>query len=81
VEERIWRSDSQAFERIFHSRIGVQPRRRSRPLTRALCDFRLEHTFGQAAARFAEHYGFAILISAVRNATLKSGRRLPLVSI
>lgn len=75
VEERIWRSSSQSYKRVFAPATGITPRGRSRGLERALSDFGAEHSFGQAAARFREHYGFEIAASSVREATLRSAAR------
>lgn len=55
--------------------IGVKPRGRSIRLQRVLTDFGCEHSFGQAAARVLEHYGFEINASAVRKTTLAHAQR------
>lgn len=75
VQERIWRSSSRSYQRVFSHRIGVSPRGKSRALRRALSDFGVEHSFAQAAARLKEHYGFELHRSAVREATLESAQR------
>lgn len=75
VEERIWRSAQQSYQRIFCTLIGVRPRGKSRALKRVLSDFGAEHAFGQAAARVKEHYGFDLHASAVRAATLETANR------
>ena len=72
VEERIWRSVRQSYQRTFCELIGVRPRGRSRALTRVLSDFGAEHAFAQAALRVKEHYGFELNSSAVRTATLET---------
>src|SRR5664280_2581071 len=53
----------------------LSPRGRSVRLERALTDFGCEHSFGHAAARVMEHYGFEISSSAVREATLTHAQR------
>lgn len=75
ITERIWRSKDWACKRVLPSKIGVTPQGRSRRLERALSDFGVEHSFQQAAARFQEHYGFAIPVYAVRTATLETSAR------
>jgi hypothetical protein len=40
--------------------LGLTHRRRSRAVERALTDFGAEESFGQATARFEEHYGWAV---------------------
>lgn len=75
VEERIWRSSTESFWRVFAPVAGIIPQGKSRALHRALSDFGVEHSFGQAAERFREHYGFTIPVSAVRAATLASAAR------
>ena len=75
VVERVWRTDAKSYLRLLPEGIGVSPRGRSVRLERALTDFGCEHSFGQAAARVMEHYGFEIGSSAVREATLTHAQR------
>jgi hypothetical protein len=75
VEERIWRSSRQSYQRVFCKRIGVSARGKSRALKRVLSDFGAEHAFAQAAARVKEHYGIELSVSAVRKATLETAAR------
>ena len=75
VGERIWRSQSQRYLRPLPGRLGVTPRGRSRRLERVLTDFGCEHSFVRAAGSVLEHYGFAIGVSAVRDATLAHAQR------
>lgn len=75
VTERIWRTDQQPYLRLLPQGIGVSPRGRSIRLERALTDFGCEHSFGHAASRVLEHYGFEIGSSAVRQATLIHAQR------
>src|SRR5437899_4970542 len=70
VRERVWRSSEKSYLRLLPRGIGVSPRGRSMRLERALTDFGCEHSFGHAAARVLEHYGFEISASAVREETL-----------
>jgi hypothetical protein len=75
VTERIWRTEGKKYVRLLPKGIGVSPRGRSVRLERALTDFGCEHSFGHAAARVLEHYGFEISASAVRQATLAHAQR------
>ena len=75
VTERVWHSAEKKYLRLLPAAIGVTSRGRSRRLERALTDFGCEHSFGHAAGRVQEHYGFAISPSAVREATLVHAQR------
>ena len=75
VSERLWRSQSQRYLRPLPGRLGVTPRGRSRRLERVLTDFGAEHSFARAVGSVAEHYGFVIGVSAVRDATLEHAQR------
>ena len=68
VVERLWRRQSQRYLRLLPARLGVISRGRSRRLERVLTDFGAEHSFARAVGSIAEHYGFAIEVSAVRDA-------------
>jgi hypothetical protein len=46
--------------RPVHDQLGVRHHGKSQALHRALTDFGAEESFGQAAKRFEEHYGFAV---------------------
>jgi len=46
--------------RPVHEALGLRHGQRSRAVERALTDFGAEESFGQAAVRFEEHYGFAV---------------------
>jgi hypothetical protein len=75
VVERVWRTSEKRYLRLLPEGIGVSPRGRSVRLERVLTDFGCEHSFGCAAARVLEHYGFEIGSSAVREATLTHAQR------
>jgi len=75
VNERIWSTEAKQYVRLLPAAIGVQPRGRSQRLERVLTDFGCEHSFGHAAARVLEHYGFEISASAVRQTTLAHAQR------
>lgn len=75
VRERIWSTAGKKYLRLMPAGIGVKPRGQSVHLQRALTDFGCEHSFGQAAARVLEHYGFEIGASAVRDTTLRQAQR------
>ena len=70
VPERLWRSQSQRCLRPWPARLGVTSRGRSRRLERVRTDFGCEHSSARAAGRGLEHDGFAIGVSAGRDATL-----------
>ena len=75
VPERVCRTGGKKYLRLLPRGIGVRMRGRSVRLERALTDFGCEHSFGHAAARVLEHYGFEIGPSAVRGATLAHAHR------
>lgn len=75
VQEWIWRNARQSYLRVFAPRIGVTNRGRSRRLERVLTDFGAEHSFAKANERLAEHYGFSLNASAVREVTLRHAAR------
>jgi hypothetical protein len=75
VQERIWSTATKPYVRLLPAGIGVKPRGRSKRFERVLTDFGCEHSFGQAAERVLEHYGFEINTSAVRQTTLAHAQR------
>ena len=75
VKERVWRTQQKSYLRLLPNGIGVRPRGRSLRLEQALTDFGCEHSFGHAAGRVLEHYGFEMGASAVREATLRHAQR------
>jgi hypothetical protein len=75
IEESIWRNSASSYVREFAHRIGVTNRGRSRRLERILTDFGSEHSFAKADLRLAEHYGFSLNASAIRETTLRHARR------
>ena len=75
VDDRIWRTSTQAYLRMLPQRIGVRARQPSKRLRRVLSDFGSEHSFGHAAGQLKEHYGFEMNVSAVRLATLQQADR------
>lgn len=75
MSERIWRTAARPYLRLLPEAIGVKPRGRSLRLQRVLTDFGCEHSFGHAAGRVLEHYGFEISASAVRETTLAHAQR------
>ena len=58
--------------------IGVQSRRCSRPLQRAVSDFGFESSFEKATQRILEHYGFELPLSAVATVTREHAKRIAL---
>ena len=75
ADERIWRTPRSSYERPFATRIGVRCRSVSRLLHRVLSDFGADDSFGQAAAKVKEHYGFEMSVTAVRQSTLGSAQK------
>jgi hypothetical protein len=75
VEEWIWRTAHRNYLRVLAARIGVRNRGRSRRLEQALCDFGAEHSFAKANERLAEHYGFSLHASTLREVTLRHAVR------
>lgn len=47
-------------------KLGIKPGDRSIAVKRALADFGAEESFGQAAKRFKEHYGWTVERGAIR---------------
>ena len=47
-------------------KLGIKPGARSIAVKRALTDFGAEESFGQAAKRFKEHYGWTVERGAIR---------------
>lgn len=70
VEERVWRTPTVKYWRVFKAQAGITARGKSRRLERVLCDFGVESSFAKSCLRLQEHYGFALGPSAVREATL-----------
>jgi len=55
--------------------MGISHHGRSVGVDRALSDFGIEESFGQAAKRFREHYGYEIEASTIRRVTHQSARQ------
>ena len=55
--------------RPVKDRLGITHQGRTRALERALTDFGAEESFGHAAERFAEHYGFSVHRTTVMRVT------------
>ena len=70
VVERVWRTPTVTYLRVFNAQAGIAPRGKSRRLERVLCDFGVECSFAKSCIRLKEHYGFELGPSAVREATL-----------
>jgi len=56
----LWNPKSKQGARPVQNQVGVAARGRSLKVQRALSDFGAEESFGQAAKRFEEHYGWPI---------------------
>ena len=68
--ERVWRTPTVKYLRVFNAQAGITSRGKSRRLERVLCDFGVECSFAKSCIRLKEHYGFDLGPSAVREATL-----------
>lgn len=62
--------------RPFCQAAGVQHRGYSKEMQRVLVDFGGEHSFVQAAARVREHYRIEVPVQAIREHTLRHGRKI-----
>ena len=62
--------------RPFCQSAAVRHRGYSKRFQRVLVDFGAEHSFSQAAQRVQEHYGIEVPVEAVRQYTLRHGRRI-----
>jgi len=81
VQEQLLRLGRRGTElRPFCSSANVRNRAYSQRLQRVLVDFGAEHSFAQAAARVREHYGLEVSVEAVRQHTLRHGRRMSQLS-
>ena len=54
--------------------LGLTHQGRSQPLERALSDFGIEESFGQAAKRFEEHYGWSVNKTTINRVTQSVAR-------
>ena len=62
----LWNKRLKKGIRPVAEKLGIRPRTRSLAVKRALSEFGAEESFGQAAKRFQEHYGFWVEGSTVR---------------
>ena len=77
IDEQLLRLGRRGRElRPFCEQAQVRPRGYSRPLQRVLTDFGAESSFGRAAQRIKEHYAIELPVSAVREHTLRHGRKI-----
>lgn len=66
----LWRNGEKSKPLIDD--MGITHHGRTETVDRALTDFGIEHSFGQASNRFEEHYGFKISPTTVDRATKES---------
>jgi hypothetical protein len=66
VSPYLWNKNTKTGVRPVKEQLGIEHGDRSVAVQRALADFGAEESFGQAAKRFEEHYGWAIDRAAVR---------------
>jgi len=69
----LWGKDCRAKPLV--DEMGVSHQGRSMAVERALSDFGIEESFGQAAKRFKEHYGYEIDSSTIRRVTHENARQ------
>lgn len=62
----LWNKQEHQGSRPVQEKLGIKHRGFSKSLTRALTDFGAEESFGQAAKRFEEHYGWQVQRSKIR---------------
>ena len=62
----LWNKRLKKGIRPVAEKLGIRPGKRSLAVKRALSEFGAEESFGQAAKRFQDHYGFWVEGSAVR---------------
>ncbi len=62
----LWHKEEGWGVRPVKEKLGIKPGVRSIAVKRALTDFGAEESFGQAAKRFKEHYGWTVERGAIR---------------
>ncbi len=62
----LWHKQEGWGVRPVFEKLGIKPGERSIAVKRALTDFGAEESFGQAAKRFKEHYGWTVERGAMR---------------
>ena len=68
----LWNKNTRRGARPVKEQLGIEHGDRSVAVQRAMCDFGAEESFGQAAKRFEEHYGWSIDRAAVRREVEKT---------
>jgi hypothetical protein len=68
----LWNKNTGRGARPVKEQLGIEHGDRSVAVQRAMCDFGAEESFGQAAKRFEEHYGWSIDRAAVRREVEKT---------
>jgi len=68
----LWNKNTGRGARPVKEQLGIEHGDRSVAVQRAMCDFGAEESFGQAAKRFQEHYGWAIDRATVRREVEKT---------
>jgi len=71
----LWNKSTGRGVRPVKEQLGIEHGDRSAAVQRALADFGAEESFGQAAKRFEEHYGWAIDRAAVRREVEKTAQK------
>lgn len=77
LEEQVLRLGRRGVQlRPFCLDAGVRNRGYSQQLQRVMVDFGAEHSFAKAAQRIQEHYDIKVPVEAIRQHTLRHGRRI-----
>lgn len=71
----LWNKNTGKGARPVREQLKIEPGQRSVAVQRALSDFGAEESFGQAAKRFKEHYGWAIERATVRREVEKTAQK------
>lgn len=71
----LWGKNRGRGVRPVKEQLGIEPGQRSIAVQRALADFGAEESFGQAAKRFEEHYGWSIERATVRREVEKTAQK------
>jgi hypothetical protein len=71
----LWDKNTGRGARPVKEQLGIEPGQHSIAVQRALADFGAEESFGQAAIRFGEHYGWSIDRAKVRREVEKTAQK------
>ncbi len=71
----MWNKNTGGSARLVKEQLRIEHGDRSVAVQRALVDFGAEESFGQAAKRFKEHYGWSIDRATVRREVEKTATK------